>query len=796
VRKAGSDFGWDWGPAFVTLGIRDIFFFTQPIAKLDDIIITYNLSMNYSKVTVYVDAVVTPSQLGDALVNVELHLNNVKQSQNEIKIDCDDMHIPCKVHVCTFDIDHPKLWWPRGWGEQSLYSISLHLYSLPFDKTPQIISKKTGFRTVKLIQNSLSNNGNRIINSKQTSTPKAASFYLTINSLPIYITGTNFIPINSFTSRILPSDREYILRTVIASNMNMLRIWGGGVYQPEDLYDLADTEGLLIWQEVMLACALYPRNVEFLQEVTQEVRQQVARLSSHPSIVVFGGNNENEVALNWFNESTSNRDLYVADYSELYANTVYPALLWVLGSASLNQTVAWVDSSPSNGLLSTEPYVKLWGSANTPNAGDMHFYDYNCDCELASCYPSAKFVSEFGFQSMPSFLAYEGVTLPEDWQPDAPLLEYRQRHKNGNKEIFEQINKHFQLPRTCNQQRDFDMYLYLTQLQQANCYMTSILQWRSLRGVDNMQSIANNNMGILYWQLNDIWQGPSWSSIEFNGRWKPLHYAIQRVYAPLQLIIRYKNVANDQSYPPLNDATCIVEIIVMNEYLLDIKAQLDMEIVSWKTGAAQLLLQQTIRIPAMNATLVLSRTFVMAELHTMGCPYFSTCYLRVTAHHIQVESINAGNVRNAKEVAIYQYKQYTKHIQQSSLASYTPLSVYKFINLPSNGYQIYISTLQQLHAYKISFTLLSIVTSPYLFLELKNKERKTNDYSKPGVYSYYGGWFNQNAFLAEAGKSYEMVYTSHVQPIDIIMFKKMLQVRSLQHVYNCDLSLVPIYASN
>lgn len=203
----------------------------------------------------------------------------------------------------------------------------------------------------------------------------------------------------------------------------------------------------------------------------------------------------------------------------------------------------WVDSSPSNGLISTSPYAKRWGEASTPAAGDMHFYDYSCDCEDYRSYPNARFVSEFGFQSMPSFLAYQPVTIESDWEPDSDLMKFRQRHENGNDQIRAQIDRHYMSPANCTgndgERRYYDMYLYLTGIQQLRCYETAINRWRQLTSDTEAQT-----MGVLYWQLNDIWQGPSWSGVEWGGRWKPLQYAVKRAFAPL--VVTFSSITVNQ----------------------------------------------------------------------------------------------------------------------------------------------------------------------------------------------------------------------------------------------------------
>ena len=177
---------------------------------------------------------------------------------------------------------------------------------------------------------------------------------------------------------------------------------------------------------------------------------------------------------------------------------------------------AWVDSSPSNGLISTQPYTKRWGATSTSTSGDMHFYSYDCDCEDPSSYPPARFVSEFGFQSWPSFSSLAEVSLPDDWHVDSAFLQFRQRHEGGNAEMLHQMDRHFDVPTS------FENYLYLSGVQQARCYETAINKWRFTRHTDGADDVNGATMGILFWQLNDVWPGASWSAMEYGGRWKPL----------------------------------------------------------------------------------------------------------------------------------------------------------------------------------------------------------------------------------------------------------------------------------
>jgi len=813
VRKAGSDMGWDWGPAFISTGIfGEVVFFTSTahVGRLEGFTVQQRIASDYAAADMTLrlhihdllpintrDSKDRDTNSIDSIyyedgnsVDVVVKVNGVVELSTSVKI------LPPLeggagvnqqvVTLPSIHIEKLQLWWPRGSTTTAIAADTITSKSksgiypnrdgekgdgegegdgdassddTPYMYTVEVLygssqqqKKLIGFRTVELIQDPIpvdddidsTNKKSSSANKRRQTQPKGpntlynvqpATFYFRVNGIAMYMRGANFIPIDSFPSRVTAQDRRYILESAAASNMNMVRVWGGGMYQPDDFYETADKLGLLVWQEVMLACALYPRNAAFLQEVSAEVRHQALRLGVHASIVVWGGNNENEVALGWFSESIENRDLYVADYSKLYADTIYPALVDVLGVDSVGtgtstsatgttgttgsgagiatilpvsvgslhytdahstttttttttttkhrantaadddghhhsrrypyrqQQVVWVDSSPSNGLLSADPYAKKWGAASTETAGDVHYYNYGCDCEDSDSYPAARFISEFGFQTMPSYLAYRPVTLPEDWFPNSPLLRYRQRHEDGNEQMEEQILRHFHLPATCasttgttgsssasrpkeeiltsspsaasmQQQREFDMYLYLTNIQQGRCYETAFNKWRQIRGLSSEGQIANSafvdskdrntkesstnggeynrsqyntngyTMGILYWQLNDIWQGPSWASMDWNGRWKALQYSVKRAFAPITVTtnIQIDNTAtSSNSDNDNNSVSMVVDVYAVSDLPFDSKPVLlnvAIELVPWQPAAVPAASRTTQKYPA------------------------------------------------------------------------------------------------------------------------------------------------------------------------------------------------------
>lgn len=840
LRKAGSDFGWDWGPAFIQTGIYGkVTFYQSAVAMMEGIIVHQKISddLQYAKLSLQValngnlPISSVDTKFGTKKMVFNVYLNDKLYVQTAL------VSIPEGYSLQSLgdiEINNPLLWWPRGFGAQNLYNLRIEM------SDGQVFSRKVGIRAVKLVQKSLIN--------KEGVSNGDVSFYFKINNVPIYALGANFIPIDSFTPRISHTDRKFILQAAAASNMNMLRVWGGGVYQPDDFYEMADELGMMIWQEVMLACALYPRNDAFLQDITREVHQQALRLQSHPSIVVWGGNNENEVAMNWFTPSQQHRDLYVADYAKLYADTVYPALNAMYGGDLLqNAQVVWVDSSPSNGLLSTDPYVKKWGSASTAAQGDVHFYDYTCDCEDFTSFPAAKFISEFGFQSMPSFLAYEPVSVAEDWESetaDSPLFAYRQRHENGNSQMEAQITRHFNLPVACSSAtrherngenqgdgtatlaRNLDMYLYLNTVQQARCYETAMRRWRQLHGLfatsegDAQDGVTGDllqaTMGILYWQLNDIWQGPSWSSMEYGGRWKPLQYAVKNVYAPkfAGLLVRIPSTTSSKSSSKASTVSASVlassdvrpttfpeiEVFLVHDDALHpvYIANVRVELVAWRDVRQAGVWKQWESVHMRYGTaqtLMTGETLSVFEMRTVNpaCSEFTSCYLRMTTEFHSPDNDN-NNLNQMETVVSTGYLSNWQEMSLETRVGFTLSNLRVATDTFKTAGHVAGGGLQEV---VFAFDVQTNVTSPFYFMELRNTPHVYNNYldaGQKGVFasSHNAGWFSDNVFVLEAGQSYPLTYTAVLDASDTMTveeFAARFQARVLQHTQDCRLAM-------
>ncbi len=367
-------------------------------------------------------------------------------------------------------------------------------------KAAHTVTDRIGFRDLELVRE-LTEDGGEM-------------FEFQVNGERIYAKGANWIPTENLRGRIDDGDYESLLSSAVAANMNMIRVWGGGYYELERFYDLCDELGLLVWQDFMFSCALYPATDEFLESVEAEVRYQVRRLANHPSLALWCGNNENEMSLvNWFDDNPHIEAFYT-DYERLNDQTIAP----VVAEEDPSRTF-WPGSPSSGGLFADEGEL----DPHDQSRGDIHYWDVWHDGEPFEDYLTVKprFVSEFGYQSFASTDLLSTVVPDDQLNPTAPIMEHHQRNPGGNKRILQRLADHFRVP------FDFDDLVYLSQVQHGLAMQTAIEHWRRLKPYC---------MGTLYWQLNDLWPCASWSSIEYGGEWKALHYMAKRFYERARLV--------------------------------------------------------------------------------------------------------------------------------------------------------------------------------------------------------------------------------------------------------------------
>lgn len=332
---------------------------------------------------------------------------------------------------------------------------------------------------------------------------------------------------------------KHLLKAAKDAHMNMLRVWGGGVYESDYFYQLADEYGILIWQDLMFACAMYPVFDEFLASVRTEVQQNIRRLQHHPSIAIFATNNENEVALaqNWYS-TASDLERFRQEYRTLYIEVIKRAV---------EENDKWrtcLSSSPSNGLKAiNDSYISTNPQDN--NFGDVHFYNYVADGWNWSIYPRPRFVSEYGFQSYPALSSWGQSAGGNDYLPD--LMKHRQHSPLGEVPILLLMGRHLPLDKVPEKEL-VAAKIYFSQVSQAMAIKTETELYRTLR------NSSANTMGALYWQLNDVWIAPSWSSIDFYGKFKILQFFAKKFLQPTSIV------------PILNSAS-VIDVHLVNDVL-------------------------------------------------------------------------------------------------------------------------------------------------------------------------------------------------------------------------------------
>lgn len=474
LRKVQCDFGWDWGVALSPFGVYGhIKLMPNRDVKLGIIRVYQSHDVNLA--TVDVSVVVEGAADGHSVT---------------INFAGDEQQIPVKNGMAStqFKITNPELWWPAGLGAQTLHDLTIKL-------DDQVATRRIGLRSLELI----------------TETDEAGlGFKFRVNGHDLFMRGANWIPADALPSRITKDKTRALLQSAVDANMNMLRVWGGGRYEPDYFYDYCDEMGLLVWQDFMFSCNLYPSTPEFLAEVDAEAREQVARIGHHASLAVWCGDNELIGALSWFEESIKDRDRYLVSYDRLN-RTLETALKETLPDAN------WWPSSPSPGPMN---FGDAW---HDDGSGDMHFWSVWHEGKDFAHYRDVKprFCSEFGFQSFPSMNTIRTFADEADMNIASPVMESHQKNAGGNARIAETMFRYFRFP------VGFENFVYLSQVQQGLAIKTAVEFWRSVKP---------RCMGTLFWQLNDTWPVASWSSLDYGGNWKLLHHMAKDFFS-LELVV-------------------------------------------------------------------------------------------------------------------------------------------------------------------------------------------------------------------------------------------------------------------
>jgi beta-mannosidase len=483
-RKAQFHYGWDWGPRFVGCGILK----APELQAWDDVLLE-NVFVTTQSLSVETARMVARFRYrSDIAESVTVTARDGKRASFEER----KLSIGVHEDSVSWDVPNPQLWWTHELGTPHLYDFSVEI-----KRGSRVIEKaniRTGIRKIELVAQP---------------DAQGQSFYFKLNNVPIFAKGANYIPQDIFQDRVTPERYERLLGDAVAGGMNMLRVWGGGIYEDDLFYQLCDAKGLLVWQDFMYACAMYPGNGRFLKTAAQEAIEQIERLRNHPCIALWCGNNENNEAWhNWgwqmqFDEAQRNR--LWRDYQLLF-NDMLPTYV-----ASYGGGVPYWESSPKFGRANPK--------SNTE--GDSHYWGVWIDEKPIEIYNEKvpRFMSEFGFQSFPDWRTVQSFTLPEDRALDNKVMLIHQKFPRGNAVMAEYMQRDFRkIP------KEFETFTYLSQIVQAEAIRT---------GIEAHRRNKPYCMGTLYWQLNDVWPVASWSSIDCFGRWKALHYYAREAFSPL-----------------------------------------------------------------------------------------------------------------------------------------------------------------------------------------------------------------------------------------------------------------------
>jgi beta-mannosidase len=488
IRKAAYEYGWDWGPRFVTSGIwRPVRLEAWDKVRIADFAIRQR---DVSKDVAHADAEVEieAASAGAARISVR-YADNGKPVALTILAN---LHAGRNVIDIPVEIRQPKLWFPAGYGEQPLYEFTAQV-----GRVGQVADErkvKAGLRSI-VLHRELDKWGR--------------SFELVVNGIPVFAKGADVIPFDSFPNRVKTADYRRILESARDANMNMIRHWGGGYYETEEFYSICDELGIMVWQDFMFGNDWQPGTYAFKLNVEAEAEDQVRRLRNHPSIVLWSGNNETEAAFSWGPRPTLPPDVRLLIWQDYL--TVFSGILPRVVARLAPETPYW----PSSPSADYEPLTEHYQS------GDAHIWDVWHGRVPFATYEThhARFVTEYGFQSFPEMKTIEAFTQAEDRTGIlTPVMLAHQKNNEGNSIIHDYLLKDYPEP------KDFASFLYVSQVLQAEGIKI---------GAEHFRRSRPETMGSIFWQLNDCWPVASWSSIDYFGRWKALQYYARRFYAPI-----------------------------------------------------------------------------------------------------------------------------------------------------------------------------------------------------------------------------------------------------------------------
>ncbi len=506
-RKAQYAFGWDWGPRLPGVGIwRTAYICSYDEMHLDWVGVESRLSEEKAevKIDMEISSGIDEEQIGKVLIYLDKRC---------VKEESITVEFPSYKHVLNLEIENPILWYPKGYGDQYLYHLKVELLNKK-DELMDTFQDKIGIRDVQLIQR----------NDKGEN-----SFYFKINGIPVFCKGANWIPADSFLPRVTKDRYVSLIRSSSRCGMNMLRVWGGGIYEDKEFYRLCDEEGIMVWQDFMFACGEYPEEDWFWKKVKKEATWVVKSLKNHPCIVLWCGNNENQ----W---------IYSRE-GELKGKTIYHNILPSI-CRQIDPTRPYWPSSPYRGK-----------DHNGEEEGDRHNWDVWSDWKDIELYKEdkEKFMSEFGFQATPVMETIKRFCPPDELREDSPSMEWHNKQVEGPARLIHYLQAY--MPEA----RDFEEFVRYTQLNQA--YALRVM-------IEHCRRHKFESGGVLFWQFNDCWPAVSWSVIDYYLRPKASYYAVKRAFEPVII--------------SLDEKEGWIEVWICNDTLKESKGKLELKSMSFE----------------------------------------------------------------------------------------------------------------------------------------------------------------------------------------------------------------------
>ena len=549
TRKAPYNYGWDWGPRYITAGIwHPVRLESWDALRIENFHIhQQNITHDLANATAEVEIEASkPTTATLTVAHNEMSGPQISDATQTLQLNAGTNHISVPLRIVS-----PKLWYPVGYGDQNRYRFTASIRIGKDKDTAAHAEAKTGLRSVEL---------------RRVPDQWGKSFEFVVNGIAVFAKGADVIPFDSFANRVTPAIHRNILQAARDAHMNMVREWGGGYYESDDFYDICDELGIMVWQEFMFGGDMVPGDVAFQENVRQEAIDQIKRLRDHPSIVIWCGNNEVETGWHHWGDRQEFKESVSADARErVWQDYV------ILFSDILRSTVAqYADPVP---YTPSSPSANFEEVPDNQHNGDMHYWAVWHQQAPASDYTLQfpRFMSEYGFQSFPEMRTIRTyASKPDDFDIRSTVMQAHQKNKGGNERILTYMLREYRQP------KDFDSFVYLSQVQQAEIIKI---------GAEHLRRQRPRTMGSLYWQLNDCWPVASWASIDYYGRWKALHYYARRFYDDVLIS------------PFLHDDE--VDVYVVSDKLQPLSGTVHMRLLDFSGNS---LLEQTkdVQIPAQS----------------------------------------------------------------------------------------------------------------------------------------------------------------------------------------------------